>query len=56
MSISTTSSIALPPPPVASSAERAAPAKDNDGDNDHGAPEVKASTPPGVGGHLDITA
>jgi hypothetical protein len=49
---------------VASTAQRAAPAvapaKDNDGDNDgnnhDGAHEVKASTAPGVGGNLDITA
>jgi hypothetical protein len=31
-------------------------ANDNDGDNDNGAPDVKASTPAGVGTKLDITA
>jgi hypothetical protein len=40
--------------PVASSAAQPAPATDNDGDNDNGAPDVRASTPPGVGGKLDI--
>lgn len=40
--------------PVAPSASQPAPATDNDGDNDNGAPDVRASTPPGVGGKLDI--
>jgi hypothetical protein len=56
MSVSATSSVPLPPQQVANPAPRAAPAKDNDGDNDHGAPEVKASTPRGVGGNLDVKA
>ena len=56
MSVAATSSIPLPPQQVASPAPRAAPPKDKDGDNDRGAPEVKASTPPGVGGNLDIKA
>ena len=53
MSVAATSSIS---PHVASPAPRAAPPKDNDGDNDHGAPEAKAATSPGVGGNLDIKA
>ncbi len=53
MSISALSSAAAaytpPVPPVPA-------VKDNDGDNDNGAPEVKAATPPGVGAKLDIKA
>ena len=30
--------------------------KDNDGDNDNGAAEVKSTTAPGVGTAVDITA
>lgn len=40
--------------PVASSASQAPPATDNDGDGDKGAPDVRASTPPGVGEKLDL--
>lgn len=56
MSVAVTSSIPLPPPYVASPAPRAAPPKDNDRDNDHGAPEAKAANSTGVGGNLDIKA
>jgi hypothetical protein len=55
MSISAVSNptISQPPPPAA---PQSAPAKDNDGDFDHGAPDVKAATPPGAGVNLDIKA
>jgi len=49
-----------PPPPVtpvragASAPQQPAQSTDNDGDSDNGAPDVRASTPPGVGGKLDI--
>ncbi len=59
MSVASTSSVSLPPPPVVAAPPRSAPVKDRDGDNDHGAPEAteaKASTPAGVGGNLDISA
>lgn len=44
------------PPPV-SPVPPVSAKKDNDGDNDNGAPDkVKASNPPGVGANLDISA
>jgi hypothetical protein len=55
MSVSEISSSAVSYAPV-SAPTPAAPVKDNDGDYDNGAPEVKAATPPGVGGNIDIKA
>ena len=54
MSISSISSALLTT--LTQPATTVAPPTDNDGDNDNGAPDVKASTPPGVGTKLDITA
>jgi hypothetical protein len=59
MSISSISSALLTPLVQASAAPPVAPVTpqtDNDGDNDNGAPAVKASNPPGVGTKVDITA
>lgn len=53
MNISSVGNSAPPPP---KSAPPPPPVKDNDGDNDHGAPEAKAATPEGVGGNVDISA
>jgi hypothetical protein len=56
MSISSISSAALTPITQAAAAPPPSRPKDNDGDSDNGAPDVKASTPAGVGTKLDITA
>jgi hypothetical protein len=58
MSVAAISGPTLPPPvtpvrPVAPAPSQAA-QTDSDGDGDNGAPDVRASTPPGVGGNLDI--
>nr|MEA2798967.1 hypothetical protein [Phenylobacterium sp.] len=58
MSVAAISGPTLPPPvtpvrPVTPAPTQAA-KTDNDGDSDKGAPEVRASTPPGVGGKVDI--
>jgi hypothetical protein len=53
MSISAVSSSAVGYMPPSTPAP-AQPATDNDGDNDNGAPDVKAATPPGVGVNLDM--
>ncbi|HLZ75760.1 hypothetical protein [Phenylobacterium sp.] len=55
MSISSISSAVPTPLTQAAAAPPVTPRTDNDGDNDNGAPDVKASTPPGVGTKLDIT-
>lgn len=58
MSVSAVSSIQLPTPVAATAAPP--PVKNKDGDTDHGKPATtvaaNASTPPGVGGNLDIKA
>ncbi|MDB5427969.1 MAG: hypothetical protein JWR47_3662 [Phenylobacterium sp.] len=58
MSVAAISGPTLPPPvtpirPVTPAPTQAA-KTDNDGDSDNGAPDVRASTPPGVGENLDI--
>jgi hypothetical protein len=58
MSVTAISGPSLPPPvtpvrPVTPAPTQAA-NTDNDGDSDNGAPGVRASTPPGVGGKVDI--
>ena len=55
MSVSAISSSAVSYAPASTPAP-AAPVKDNDGDYDNGAPDVKAATPPGVGQNVDIKA
>jgi hypothetical protein len=59
MSISPVSGPTAPLPvtpvrPVAPAPQQQAQSTDNDGDSDNGAPDVRASTPPGVGGNVDI--
>ncbi|WP_293371168.1 hypothetical protein [Phenylobacterium sp.] len=56
MSISAVSN--TPPPSVTAAVSAPPPStpKDNDGDNDNGAPDVKAATPAGVGTKVDIQA
>jgi hypothetical protein len=58
MSVGAISGPSLPPPvtPVrpVTPAPTQATKTDNDGDSDNGAPDVRASTPPGVGENLDI--
>jgi hypothetical protein len=56
MSISSISSALLTPLTQAAAAPPPPPRTDNDGDTDNGAPPAKASTPPGVGTKVDITA
>jgi hypothetical protein len=58
MSVGAISGPSLPPPvtPVrpVTPAPTQATKTDNDGDSDNGAPDVRASTPPGVGEKVDI--
>jgi hypothetical protein len=58
MSVAAISGPSLPPPitpvrPVTPAPTQAA-KTDNDGDSDNGAPDARASTPPGVGDKVDI--
>ena len=58
MSVGAISGPSLPPPVTPVRPVTPAPTQptntDNDGDSDNGAPDVRASTPPGVGEKLDI--
>jgi|GEM_PF-5218453 len=54
MSISAISSVIPTPLTQAATAAPPVAATDNDGDHDNGAPDVKASNPPGVGTKVDI--
>ena len=54
MNVSAVSTNAVSQAFAVSARQAPPPAKDNDGDNDQGAPETKAATPPGVGENLDL--